>query len=1018
MENFEKKIYQDNKDQIKLLLRYLERKLKTLFHQKSELKDIFQEKLHNTEVSIDQLETQLRIAERDPLLGYDINELKTDLNILYSNKKVFIDEFEKANQDVHNHIERVDKRYRNELERLDALDKEAALKARNKRDFVEQNTIDNDSITRILKYFQDLENDEAIISSLLLIVLIKNSVIENFLNKDPKERNCLDQIEDKSFYSFAEEIIDLNNDVYLKIVFNEYGKYLSKFTKEDLIDISTTLNGLSSYSGLEDIFYEILFRISKQVCERTDCHWQESEIAFLELDKMICELIFDVAQIDDDSKVLNLYSKLNSYSLPNKENKIRSICNTKHTYFISLLRILLEDKQEFVKVTLEKDPVKEITGKYDLIIAEFPEYQVLFDGEIIENTLEFKDFDKVISCLNDGGRAIIKLNGYNDMTNPFYASKRRNEIGIRKKIVESGYLKGIISFGSRKNHLDIFDENNEPITTNQRDLQDQINYTQPFILLVLCKKNNSDRPFILHAGHDIKYDQRKMAQAFINKDIFRFSSKDSMSISLDTLKDNEYSFVSGKYLIDKISGIPLSTVLTEKKSIRKIDNGEYIYRFGYDIHNPDGISGLNSDESGDSLFKTKKWKSPCVLIDMIGANGKPFVYQIKELDKVVEIPNNFNVYDFNESIISFDNLKEFLGEETVFDQIFSFLSSGNPFLEMPYDDIFKIKIPLPLEKEAVDTLTESLIQKDQKSNTKIDSLNRKSGKSEIRVKELEQENTSLKTENILLNEKLKFIESRIDKKNTLDPIYIDLEHITATPRSNIKVIKYHLTKLFESLEPDVYKIINEKFDEIYSVDLFHEKGKLVGALEFLDKSNKEIREILKGAGTLVSLSDDILDKISLNEIDNLISSKILQYPDCNFLFKYDGLKNIPAKLHNRRVKGNLNLLNILFGALFNNARDHAFSESQSRSNNTVTVSLKVIGKYLKIIYSDNGKGFDKGYTKEQFIKFGKSSMAEKGRGKGGTEIDLIAKRLNNKGWIFDAFNDEAPVKFIFDLELV
>lgn len=1018
MENFEKKDSQDDKAQIMLLLRNMERRLKGLFHQKFELRDSIQDRLHNIDKSIDQIKTQLSIAERDPLLGYDINELESDLNILYSNKKVFIDEFEEAARDLNNEIKEVDIRYRHQLERLETLDKEAALRARKKREFVDQNNIDNKSITRILNYFQDLENDEAIISLLFLIVLIKNSVIENYLNKDPKERNFLDQIEDKSFYSFAEEKINLKNDVYLKIVFNEYGKYLSNFTKEDLIDISTTLNGLSSYSGLKDIFYEILFRISKQVCERTDCHWQESEIAFLELDKMICELIFDISKIDDDSKVLNLYSKLNSYSLPNKENKIRSMCDTKHAYFISLLRILLEDKQDYVNVTLDKDPINEINGKYDLIVAEFPEYQVLFDGEIIENSLEFKDFDKVISCLNDDGRAIIKLNGYINMTNPFYASKRRNDIDIRKKIVESGYLEGIISFGSRKSHLDIFEENNVPLTTDERNLDSQIYYTQPFILLVLCKKNAFDPPFILHAGNDIKYDQRKMAQAFINKDIHRFSPKDSMSISFDALKNNEYSFVSGKYLIDKISGIPLSTVLSEKKSIRNIDNDEFIYRFGYDIHNPDGISGLKSDEGDDNLFKTRKWKSPCVLIDMIGVNGKPFVYQIKELDKVVGIPNNFNVYDFNESVISFDKLKEFLGEDIVFDQIFNFLSSGNPFLEMPYDDLLKIKIPLPFENEAVEKLTESLIQKDKKSKTKIDSLNKKSGISEVRVTELEQENLSLKTENTLLNEELKLIESKIDKKNTLDPIYIDLEHITATPRSNIKVIKYHLTKLFESLEPDVHKILNDKFDEIYSVDLFHEKGKLFGALEFLDKSNKELKEILKGAGTLVNLSDDILEKISLIEIDNLISSKILQYPDCNFLFKYDGLKSIPAKLHKRRIKGNLNLLNILFGAIFNNARDHAFSESQRKSNNTVTVSLKIIGKNLKIIYSDNGKGFDKGYTKEQFIKFGKSSMLGKGRGKGGTEIDLIAKRLNNSGWKFDVFDEDTPVKFIFDLELV
>ena len=109
------------------------------------------------------------------------------------------------------------------------------------------------------------------------------------------------------------------------------------------------------------------------------------------------------------------------------------------------------------------------------------------------------------------------------------------------------------------------------------------------------------------------------------------------------------------------------------------------------------------------------------------------------------------------------------------------------------------------------------------------------------------------------------------------------------------------------------------------------------------------------------------------------------------------------------IRTNLDLIKIVINNILTNANKHAFDEHSPKNKLNFEGSINNSGQML-IEIRNNGKPFEEGYTKANFIAIHNTTNERIGKGMGGYDIERHLKYLDCN-WELDLTNDLFPVIF-------
>jgi type I restriction enzyme M protein len=138
--------------------------------------------------------------------------------------------------------------------------------------------------------------------------------------------------------------------------------------------------------------------------------------------------------------------------------------------------------------------------------------------------------------------------------------------------------------------------------------------------------------------------------------------------------------------------------------------------------------------------------------------------------------------------------------------------------------------------------------------------------------------------------------------------------------------------------------------------------------------------------------------------------------------------NAPKEIDLKRVnqiylKGNNDLLHLLFDSIIDNAKKHGFNNIVSSNNpNEVVVKIgtevRADTSYFIVRVMNNGTAFPKNFDKKKFITKSKSAGEKANSGIGGYHVDKIVNYLNGEFEIVTKETGEYKVEFKFKFPIV
>jgi type I restriction enzyme M protein len=247
--------------------------------------------------------------------------------------------------------------------------------------------------------------------------------------------------------------------------------------------------------------------------------------------------------------------------------------------------------------------------------------------------------------------------------------------------------------------------------------------------------------------------------------------------------------------------------------------------------------------------------------------------------------------------------------------------------------------------------------------------------------------------------KIHGLETEIIEQNTY------LRHTLAGPSSNLKDSIANLKRIIlEKVVPDNPNLMNLKMSDKHLVSLG----------EYLDIIERDATKIVSAVTNQLRV-DTGIDSKKLTPIDILdfLEKYTTEYDnrsDIDFYIDFDFDRGVFIENGERTktfIMANEDLLRDLFDNLIDNAKRHAFSNSQNDFINIFVMNniLNEDQDEVKIYFSNSGKPFPKDVNKNEFIRKGAKFGENAGDGFGGWYINEIIKKLGGNFEIEDETGD-------------
>ena len=654
------------------------------------------------------------------------------------------------------------------------------------------------------------------------------------------------------------------------------------------------------------------------------------------------------------------------------------------TVAIGMLRLMANecDPKQLQKSDsmFEWNPQKK---KYDLIIFNPP----FFNGVDDRNKLLIS-LSKSLEDLSDNGKLFCVM--------PIKLLGRRSYRFVRS-LVDQDLIESIISL-PHNSHYNTSIDSEVIIISKSKQLKGSINF---------CKLD-------YWFDNKKRYTKGARIQSFVKNLPKDFPSKyvneeSSIVISNKELREEyDYDLSVGNKLVKKFKGVRIGELLDNYRERGEYKTNDYFIKIADLSSNInsfelelDKMRSLDNDpksldqtilgaHSGRANRRFVCLKEDVLLIANRHLNLKPSYY--KNSDKNVFLSTNVSAYTIDKKKILPEFLINELYSDTVNAQI-ELLRKGSTIPYISTNDFLSIRIELP------DINEQKVI---------INALNKRSSeikKYQDQIDLLEQESSD--------EVKNKFIEEA------------SLRHSTGTARANLSSYFKVLNKFFSSDDNDILKVRN-LYKTKKGNDLINVFDDMERDLEFI---NSHIRKD--------TLSDYPLDYVSLE--DFLKCLKECTIPDQKFEIKISDIlfksgeyiisnaedekkvivpssSNPMASYDGFIIRTNLDLIKTVITNILTNANKHAFDESSSKNTVYFEGSLNHSWE-MSIEIGNNGKPFEEGYSKANFIAIHNTTNKSIGKGMGGYDIARHLKHLDCN-WDLDLTNDLFPVIFNLNFNVI
>ena len=477
--------------------------------------------------------------------------------------------------------------------------------------------------------------------------------------------------------------------------------------------------------------------------------------------------------------------------------------------------------------------------------------------------------------------------------------------------------------------------------------------------LVVLENNNKEIEIIDTVGWQTNVGKSRGPLFNPNKIVKDLKSGDYQSksffkkIKLENIKSKDYILSVNRFstIGQNIKGVEISEIAKIKRGAR---------RASIDIYNPKRIVKikdlsnnaehwkLNIDSiPHDSIGRvTRMIDFSCLLIAKVGKNIKPTYFSFEE--EPIYITRNIISLELNKDIVNPEFLINALEKQQVKSQIES-ITFGQAQVSRRLEDILNIKVDLP-------------------------SLSEQIGYIEM-----------LNSRNEQLNEKIRESDEKVWNQ------FKEFGHTIKTPLQEIKSWSKNI-QTFIGLHETLKSELNKKFSERY--DMPFEK-----AIQKIKQYSVDISNQLEKADKAFDDPEAYPKKfVSLNELNKIISE---YKKNTNYKFNINVQALDIIEMNTRGVEINKDSLSILLNNILDNANEYGFE--QKKEGNIVDIAISDFStnekEAIMISISNNGKVFEKGYKKKDFIKSGSTTNTEeKSRGHGGNIIDTIIKYFGDKDW--------------------
>ena len=772
---------------------------------------------------------------------------------------------------------------------------------------------------------------------------------------------------------FNSPIIQYSNDeLYNRDDAREHKEVIIK-----LIDAILEIKELENQDIYADVFDSFLYGLNNQKGSISDTLLLEEVSWYITM----------ISRLHYPESIYNPFAGLASFNM-SSDHKAKYFGQeiNESAIAISMLRLMANkcDPNQMQKgdSILDWNPQKE---KFDLIIFNAP----FFHRGEDRNKLLF-NLEKAIDDLTDNGKLFCV------MPVKFFENRPNNR--FVRSLIDRDLIESIISLPNNSYYNTTI--NTEIIIISKsKQLKDSINF---------CKL-------------DYWFDNKKVSrnartQSFVKNLPKDFPSnyvneESSIMISNKELKyEYDYDLSVGNKLVQKFKGVKLSDLLDDYR-----ERGEYKSNDCF-IKIADLSSDVNSFEleldKMKSLGKDPKSLAPvsrrfvCLNKDVLlianrHLNLKPSYY--KNSDKKVFLSPNISAFTFKKE----DKiLPEFLINELYSDIVnaqIDLLRKGSTIPYISANDFLSIRIELPdiNEQKVIVNAFNKRLSEIKKYQDKITLLEQESS-DEVKNKFIEE--ASLRHSTGTARANLSSYFKVLNKFFSSDDIdVLKVRDLYKTKKGN------DLINVFDDMERD-FEFVNSHIrkDNIYDYNLSY-----VSLEEFL----KCIKECKIPDQKFEIIYEDILFKnkemtLIKNSIKKTLSIKRNTEP-----IDEDGITEFviprsskPVNLDDGWViRTNLDLIKIVINNILTNANKHAFDEHSPKNKLNFEGSINNSGQML-IEIRNNGKPFEEGYTKANFIAIHNTTNKSIGLGMGGYDIERHLKHLNCN-WELDLTNDLFPVIF-------
>jgi type I restriction enzyme M protein len=725
--------------------------------------------------------------------------------------------------------------------------------------------------------------------------------------------------------------------------------------------------------------YQYMNRIDTQELEY--CRLNFSEIFELLLDrylnydskisgaiiqpKEVTKLVVGLANLNKYAKVYNPFAGLASYCIDLKKNKYyygQELMES--TWALGMLRLLAHNKSRNVYYS-SSNSIENVEGniiynsadsidfwpenkKFDLVVST-PPFKVRIKS-LLKSQITGEPYRDIENYLIENGIKSLDEDGklIAVFSLSFLFSSNINDVKVKKHLVDNNLIDTIIELPSG-----LFSNTNISIC------------------LIVLKKISSKSGLVkfINASSFVVVDNSrnrileynkllKVVNEGIENEFLKY-------VSIDAVYSNEFDLSVGRYFLKDIQGTKISNFSSIIRGSRTPINENMKQVQIRNLKDDVFDSVLTSDELENSLIKRGTFRvidESCLLIATRWNTLKPTYF--KYTGEPIVISQAVVALRIDESIVNPTFLINEFSADYIQEQLDSYrVGSVQPMLRKK--DLEKIIFQLPSMRE---------------QKAKVSGIIELS----IRLRKIATEK-----ENIL---------SGIHKEETESST--SLSHILGKPLlsigSSIEIIQNALYKI----DPEWRKYLISQNREFTLSDAF----------ESISKNVKYIQELADENTSLVSVSNfELIELHFLKFLSDFVKTEKKSLNNI-IILKLDIHEDIKEQMDNQvLIKGNSQKLRIVLINLLDNAKNHAFANSEntnkinieilpftSNEEEASSLDYEIDGKksYVEIKVSNTGYPFPKDFTLIDYTRKNFAAGKTRNRGLGGYEVNEILKAHN------------------------